>query len=280
VTPQPTQGQILYDASEAVSLAERARAALEEADLIVDSDSMLTIAANDLKAVKSLQQLVEDRRTAITKPLNQALKQVNDLFRSPKDFLIQAEKRLKDAILQHTTRQEEIAAAARQRAEQEMRQQSDSLIAEQQEHQRISQRAAQCADEEMQKASEAESRGDLQAAESARQAARAQMQLAGQSRALSIEIGQSVQVFSLPSAALSPTKVDGVSSRTTYAAVVTDLMALVRAVAAGQAPIECLQPDEKFLGAQARAFKKSGFIFPGVQAAAHKSLAVAAESRH
>lgn len=268
------QGQILYDASEAVTLAERARVALEEADLIVDSDSMLAIAADDLKAVKSLQQLVEDRRTAITKPLNQALKQVNDLFRAPKEYLLQAERRLKDAILAHTTRQEAIAAAARARAEQQMQAQSEALLAQQEEQDRRAQDAERLADQALLEAQLAATRGDLQAAESARQAARTQMEVAQQARELGAESVQLAQVLSLPEAALSAPKVEGVSGRTTYTAEVTDLMALVRAVAAGQAPLECVRADEKFLGAQARAFKRTGVLYPGVQASAQKSLAV------
>ena len=276
MTALPAQGQILYDASEAVTLAERARTALDEADLVVDSDSMLAIAADDLKAVKSLQQLVEDRRTAITKPLNHALKQVNDLFRAPKEYLVQAEKRLKDAILVHTTRQEQIAAAARARAEQEMREQSSLLIAQQEEHQRSAEDAECSANDALRQAQEAAALGDLQAAESARQTARAQLEVAEQRRELGSESMQLAQVLSLPGAALSLPKIEGVAGRTTYTAEVTDFMALVRAVVAGQAPIECLRADDKFLAAQARAFKKTGLLYPGVQAAAQKSLAVTA----
>jgi hypothetical protein len=274
MTALPAQGQILYDAREALTLAQRARAALEESDLIVDSDSMLAIAGEDLKAVKSLQQLVEDRRTAITRPLNQALKQVNDLFRPPKEYLMQAERRLKEAILLHTARQEEMAAAARARAEQEMQAQSASLLEQQQAHQIRAREAERSANEALLAAQEAATRGDLQAAESARQSARAQIELAEQARELGSETHQFAQVLSVPGAAVAPPKVDGLSGRTTYTAEVTDLAALVRAVAAGEAPLECLRPDDKFLGAQARAFKKTGLIYPGVQAAAQRSLAV------
>ena len=50
----------------------------------------------------------------------------------------------------------------------------------------------------------------------------------------------------------------GIRGRTTYAAHVEDLRALVKAVAEGKAPIEAIQADTKFLNAQARAFKKQG----------------------
>jgi KTSC domain len=56
----------------------------------------------------------------------------------------------------------------------------------------------------------------------------------------------------------SVVKVAGISARKSYYAEVTDLMQLVRAVAEGRAPIQCLQANMAFLNAQARAFKKAG----------------------
>lgn len=54
----------------------------------------------------------------------------------------------------------------------------------------------------------------------------------------------------------------GKVSRVNYSAEVVDLMALVRAVAAGKAPIQALQADLSFIKAQARSFKE-GFSLPG-----------------
>jgi hypothetical protein len=62
----------------------------------------------------------------------------------------------------------------------------------------------------------------------------------------------------------------------TYSAEVTNLLELVQAVAAGQAPLEALQAETKFLGAQARAFKKAGQLYPGVMAVAERSIAARA----
>lgn len=60
-------------------------------------------------------------------------------------------------------------------------------------------------------------------------------------------------------------RVEGVSSREGWKAEVTDLAALVRAVAANQAPLACLQPDMKVLNGLARSLKKD-LVFPGVKA--------------
>ena len=68
----------------------------------------------------------------------------------------------------------------------------------------------------------------------------------------------------------------GISGRVTYAAHVDDLMTLVKAVAEGKAPLEAIGANDKFLGAQARAFKKSGPLYPGVTAIAERGIAARA----
>lgn len=50
-----------------------------------------------------------------------------------------------------------------------------------------------------------------------------------------------------------------------YSAQVLDIKALIKAVADGVAPIECLEPNMTFLNAQARAFKSTEKLrYPGV----------------
>jgi ribonuclease-3 len=83
---------------------------------------------------------------------------------------------------------------------------------------------------------------------------------------------QTAEVITIPVAAPAPAKVSGISGRVNYTAQVDDLMTLIKAVAEGKAPIQCVIADEKFLGAQARAFKKSGPLYPGVTAVAERSL--------
>lgn len=58
-------------------------------------------------------------------------------------------------------------------------------------------------------------------------------------------------------------KVAGQVTKTTYAAEVTNLLQLVKAVAAGTVPIQALKADEVFLNSQARSFRQ-GLNYPGV----------------
>lgn len=57
----------------------------------------------------------------------------------------------------------------------------------------------------------------------------------------------------------------GNATRRTWGAEVTDLMALVKAVAAGIVPIQAIEANTVFLGQQARALK-SALQYPGVRA--------------
>lgn len=60
-------------------------------------------------------------------------------------------------------------------------------------------------------------------------------------------------------------RVEGVSYRDNWRAEVTDLLALVKAVAAGKITLDALMPNEVWLNVQARALKNS-LAVPGVRA--------------
>jgi colicin import membrane protein len=258
-----TTDTVHYDASAAIVLATKAQNALTSAsDYVIDSPTMFELASDDLKQVKALQKEVEEKRTSITGPLNQAVKAVNDLFRAPKEYLDKAETTLKRAMVAYTTEQERLAAEARAKAEAEARAERERLAAIEREQAE----AARLAQEEAQAAAAA---GDQEAAAAAMAAAQAAEQQAAVA-------AMTAQVVTVAPAVEAPAKVTGISGRVTYSAEVTDLLALVQAVAAGQAPIECLQADAKFLGAQARAFKKAGELFPGVMAVAERSISARA----
>src|SRR3972149_3026360 len=65
---------------------------------------------DDLKVVKALAKRLEDQRTAITGPLNQALKEVNALFKPAKDWLTRAEGLLKGNLPAYQSEQQRLAA--------------------------------------------------------------------------------------------------------------------------------------------------------------------------
>jgi ATPase subunit of ABC transporter with duplicated ATPase domains len=73
----------------------------------------------------------------------------------------------------------------------------------------------------------------------------------------------------------APPKVEGVAFRSDWKAEVTDLAALVRAVAAGQAPITLLQANQVALNGMARALK-GALNLPGVKAVESRIASVRA----
>lgn len=258
-----TTNTVSYDASSAIVLAGKAQNALASAsDFVIDSHTMFELASDDLKQVKALQKEVEEKRTSITGPLNQAVKAVNDLFRSPKEYLDKAEATLKRAMVTWTTEQERLAAIARAEAEAAARAERERLAALEREQAE----AARKAQEEAQAAAAA---GDQEATKRAMAEAEAAQQQAAVT-------AMTAQVVTAAPAVEAPAKVTGISGRMTYSAEVTDLLELVKAVAAGAAPIEAIQADTKFLGAQARAFKKAGQLYPGVMAVAERSISARA----
>lgn len=79
--------------------------------------------------------------------------------------------------------------------------------------------------------------------------------------------------FEAPAVQAEPTKLDGISSRSTWKAEVTDKMALVKAVAAGDAPLDALLVNQSHLDAMARSLREAMKV-PGVKPYEEKTLAV------
>lgn len=254
---------VTYDASSAIILATKAQSALANAsDFVIDSHTMFELASDDLKQIKTLQKEVEEKRTSITGPLNQAVKAVNDLFRSPKDYLDKAEATLKRAMVTWTSEQERIAAEARAKAEAQARAERERLAA-------IEREQAEAARKAQEEAQAAAAAGDKEAAA----LAMAKVQDAQQQAAVA---AVTANVVTIAPAAEAPAKVSGISGRMTFSADVANLMELVKAVAEGKAPIEAIQADMKFLNAQARAFKNPGQLYPGVITMVERSISARA----
>lgn len=66
-------------------------------------------------------------------------------------------------------------------------------------------------------------------------------------------------------------KITGLGIRTTWEAVIIDKMQLIKAVAAGQSPLEAIEPNMSFLNKQAVAFKNN-LKYPGVVARENKKM--------
>jgi len=70
-------------------------------------------------------------------------------------------------------------------------------------------------------------------------------------------------------------KVAGVSTRENWFGECVDLMALVKAIADGKAPLALVQPNDKIIGQQARSLK-ADFVTPGIRVWSERSLAAGA----
>jgi hypothetical protein len=102
-------------------------------------------------------------------------------------------------------------------------------------------------------AAEAEAKGDILGAQEAAQEAIAAAQAA-----------ESITHMA-PVPVAAPAKLAGVSTREDWKAEVTDLLALVKAVAAGEASIELLEANQKVINQRAKALKAE-FKVPGIRA--------------
>lgn len=81
-------------------------------EFVIANDQQQEQVAGVLRDVKARYKVLEDKRTEITRPLNQALRAVNDLFRPPKQRFESLEKLLKDKISAYLRQKSEANAAA------------------------------------------------------------------------------------------------------------------------------------------------------------------------
>lgn len=90
-----------------------------------------------------------------------------------------------------------------------------------------------------------------------------------------IELPPPRVVFVPPASVAAPPRIEGVGFRPNWKAEVTDLMALVKAVAAGEQPLTYLLPNDVALNGVARALKEHMRV-PGVEAKNDRSTSVRA----
>ena len=72
-----------------------------------------------------------------------------------------------------------------------------------------------------------------------------------------------------------PPKVTGISTREVWKAEVTDLAALVKAIAEGKAPLALVQANTTVVGQQARSLKQD-FVAPGIKVWSERQIAAGA----
>jgi hypothetical protein len=210
--------------------------------LVIRNDKELEIAGGFLKVIKGFQ---EDVKNAITIPIvnsahatHKAAKALENRAMEP---LNEAESIVKPKIARYQREQEEIRqraiTAARLKAEQEARE-----------------------------------KAELEKLERAQQLAEA-----GNMEAAAAVVDEEVEIRHISTASLGVkevAKVAGVSVRRLWYAEVTDLMALVVAVAQGRVPLQAIEANLPFLNKQAQAFMDTSALnYPGVKVIDRDSVA-------
>lgn len=225
-----------------ISRAQRLAESVKQ--ITVNSPESYIAAGETLKAVKSLRgeldQICRPEIDSRFKAHKEAVKQ----FKEGDNPLEQVETYLKRALLAWDSEQERI------RREEQARLQREAQAKAQEE--------ARKAEEErrLQEAIAAEEAGAPEAAQAILEAP---------------VVTPTVWVPPVVLPAATP-KVEGLSKRQNWKFEVVDLLALVKAVAAGQIPLAALEANTVFLGQQARSLK-SEMKYPGVKVWAEDSLA-------
>ena len=221
---------------------------------IVDHSQSVAV-AGELKTIKAHLNELNAKEEAILGPIKQSIAEIKALFSPPKEMLAQAESVLKGKI------------AAWQDAERKRIAEEQRLADEiaRKERARLEAQAARAREVEQRKLIEAISAQS--AAEQARTEA-ARQRAADKADALEL---QAHMIVAPPVEA--PPKIEGVSTRKTWRAVVIDQGALVQAVAAGDAPGRLITVNQVELNKLARALQDDLKV-PGVRAVCDESVAV------
>ena len=229
----------------------------------IDSPEMLAIAGDELREVTVRRKKIEELRLSLTRPLDESKKRIMDLFRAPTERLEQAEQLLRKGVLTYQQAEREKAEQLRREAEAKL---ADARFEAEHDAEQALWKERE-ADEAMRNARTREERSAAaeMAAEAAREAEEARLQ---------IEI---IEVAPLPVIA-EPPKPEGISTRQTYKAEVTDLRALVLAAAeraqrGDDSLLAFLLADTKALAGAARAMRNKLNV-PGVRVYAEESLSV------
>lgn len=218
----------------------------------IDSNEMLTMAGDELRAIVTRKKQIEELRMSLTRPLDESKKRIMDLFRNPTERLEQAESLLRKGITVY------------QQAE---RAKQDALRREAEEKQRLEREAQRKLEEAARlEAEAARASGDLEAAQAA-QAVQEKIQEA-------IELAEVAPLLPVAEAQ----KVVGISSRQNWKAEVLNIGDLVKAAAIGidkgdHTLLALLSVNTVALNQIAKALKAQANI-PGVRVYAEESLSV------
>lgn len=238
IIPRHDGGRLLTQAQEMADAAST---------IVIDSPEMFEEAAYELKQVQSRIDRLEAMRTSVSKPLNDALKAHNAMFKAPAEVLKRAEVHIKGLMLSWQDKVEREARQARIQAEEAARLQREAEA----------QRAA-----ELRRQAEQAANDDHGAREHLLEQAQA------------AELSAAVIVAAAP--VVAEAKVSGISTRRAWKAKVTDKLALLQHIVAHHQAnpglIELLEVNESRLNALAKALE-SGLALPGVLAYEERTVA-------
>lgn len=245
----PVAALTLPDSAAMTGSAERALSFIKTFTIASAED--YSLAADELRAIKTRATTLEDKRTSITGPINNALRAINGLFRGPADLLSEAERVLKGKMLAWDQEQQRIAAEARRKAE-------EAAAAERQRLADIAAAQQREAEAQAAAAAKAQAEGNAQAAALA-QAAAERAQAEASTAATTAQL-----VVAAPLAAPPAAKVKGISTSTKVDFEVIDLNALVKHIAQHPELINLIVADSVKLRAYVRGLG-TACVLPGVR---------------
>jgi len=242
-------------ASELAPVADLARQSVSWSDLaeraVISTQAELDTAAQYLRGIKALRDEIAKTFDPIIETAHKAHKKAIEQRKIIEAPLIDAKTLLDRKVGTYAAKIEREAREERERQERAAREERE--------------RQEKLAREEREQA-EAAAKAAREAGDTARaQTFEADAQAAAE---LEHEVAQAPPPYVPPP---MPVRAFGVSTRDTYKFEVTDLGALVAAVAAGRAPLRFLLPNEVQIGAEARA-SKGELELPGVRVYVDKSV--------
>ena len=247
---------------DSAQLTSRAQGALEFIEsFVVEDAETYGFAADELKSIKARANKLEDQRTAITGPINSALKAVNALFKGPAELLARGEQVLKTKLLAYDQAQAAIAAEAKRKADAEAAA----------ERKRLEEEAAKLA---------AEARKNAEAAAAAAAAGDAQAAMLAQANAERAQAAaqqtvQESQLVTVAAPAVQKAKATGLSTRSSFDYEVISLQLLVEHIAKHPELLNLVIPDSVRL----RAYVKSlgaACNLPGVKVIERQTMSARA----
>lgn len=224
---------------------------------VVDSRDTAESAAAELRTLKAVQKQVTEKGRALSEGCHGLHKKALAVFRPLETQLGTGETHIKGQILT-------FEEGERRRAAEEARVERERFETEQR---RLREEAAERqrqAEEAERLRRTAEDSGDIPLADALAEQA-SQLAEAAQERQIEAETIPTPVAKPLP-------KLAGITTSDRWSAEVTDLMELVKAVAAGTVPLRAIEANAVFLNQQAVSMK-SDLNYPGVRAVSTPTLA-------